>query len=451
MFKLFCSLLCFSICSAAQAHFLWVQTIPTTNGPAQVQLSFGETPKPGEAHLVNKVQQAKVYPITTNAPETKLLKLAIVTQDDVASWQGTVKAKSLAGLEAVCDYGVLAKGGSPFWLNYYAKHLCTDWDKQTTSPRGKHLALEIVPTQTATGLDLLVLWNGKPLPEAKVTVDKPNNRSIELATNEQGVAEFRDEVTGLLAILASHTEPSAGEHDGKKYESIKHYSTLTIPVALTAKTTEHSVSAPELLAQARDHRAVWDDFTGLQGNLTFSDNGAVQNAAFSINADGEVTLNLADGAARKWLITYLESMVQHRLPTANVKEDVKYVSDDNEHPLGIKLSLGDGAEMDSHYRVRDNVVCEVNRRAGKGRFTISVLESQDNPEGKYLPTIFTVNTWNGEGVLVSSLTEHDTWSRLGKLDVPQRVVQTSADKNKVVVRVVEFKNLEIPKARTATK
>lgn len=100
---------------------------------------------------------------------------------------------------------------------------------------------------------------------------------------------------------------------------------------------------------------------------------------------------------------------------------------------------------------RDNVVCEVNRRAGKGRFTISVLESKNNPDGKYLPTIFTVNTWNAEGELVSSITEHDTWGRLGKIDVPQRVVQTSAGKDKIVVRVVEFKNLEIPKKRTASK
>lgn len=441
------------IAATAQAHFVWVQVLPSaekTSTPV-VQLSFGETPAPGEAHLVNKVLQTKVYPLHAGNAEAKPLELAVVKQDDVASWQGTAPAKELAGLEAVCDYGVLAKGGAPFWLNYYAKHLSTGWEKQTTSPRGKHLALEIVPSQTASGLELLVLWNGKPLPKAKVTVDKPDNRSTELTTNDHGVAIFREGVTGLLAVLASHSEPTAGERDGKKYESIKHYSTLTIPVALTAKAAEHQVSAPDLLAKAREHRAVWDDFTGLQGSLTFSDNGASVEAKFSINADGEVTLKLADGPARKWLITYLESMVQHRLPTANVKENVKYVSDNDEHPLGVKLSLGDGEEMDSHYRVRDNVVREVNRRAGKGRFTISVLESKDNPEGKYLPTIFTVNTWNAEGALVSSLTEHDSWGRLGKFDVPQRVVQTSAGKDKVVVRVIEFQNLEIPKARTASK
>jgi Protein of unknown function (DUF3386) len=308
-----------------------------------------------------------------------------------------------------------------------------------------------VPTQTPAGLDLLVLWQGKPLPNAKVTVQKPDNSSTELETNEQGNAEFRESVNGLLAILANHSEPTAGERDGKKYESIKHYSTLTIPVAIKIATTEQKVSAPELLAKAREHRAVWEDFSGLQGNLTFSDNGATVDAKFSINSDGEVTLKLADGPARKWLITYLESMVQHRLPTANVKEDVKYVNDNDKHPLGVKLSLGDGEDMDSHYRVRDNVVREVNRKAGKGRFTISVLESKDNPEGKYLPTIFTVNTWNAEGALVSSLTEHDTWGRLGNLDVPQRVVQTSAGKDKVVVRTIEFKNLEVPKPKTASK
>lgn len=451
MQKLLGLVLWLSLCPLAQAHFVWVQVLPPTEkaSSTKAQLSFGETPAPGEAHLVNKVQQAKVYPLLTNQAEAKPLELAVVKQDDVASWQGSVAAKDLAGLEAVCDYGVLAKGGAPFWLNYYAKHLSTDWNKQPTSSR--HLPLEIVPAFSSNGLDLLVLWQGKPLPGAKVTVDTPNNRSTELQTNQAGVATFRGPATGLLAILATHSEPTAGERDGKKYESIKHYSTLTIPVALTAKAAEHKIAAPDLLAKAREHRAVWEDFTGLQGDLTFSDNGAAVDAKFSIDSEGVVTLKLADGPARKWLITYLESMVQHRLPTANVKENVKYVNDNDDHPLGVKLSLGDGEEMDSHYRVRDNVVCEVNRKAGRGRFTISVLESKDNPEGKYLPTIFTVNTWNGEGALMSSLTEHDTWGRLGKLDVPQRVVQTSAGKDKVVVRTIEFKNLEIPKTKTASK
>ncbi len=278
--------------------------------------------------MIQKISQTKVYPLNGDNP----LKLQVVKHDDVASWQGTAASKNTAGLEAVCDYGVLVKGGAPFWLNYYAKHLTAGWEEQSTAPQAKHLALEVVPTQTPSGLELLVLWNGKPLPQAKVTVDKPDNRSTELTTNEQGIAVFNETVSGLLAVLASHSQATAGERDGKKYESIKHYSTLTIPVAMKTKVAARKLSAPELLALAREHRAVWEDFTGLQGNLSFSDNGAVVETSFSINADGEVSLKLADGPARKWLIMYLESMVQHRLPTANVKEDVKYVNDNDDHP-----------------------------------------------------------------------------------------------------------------------
>jgi uncharacterized GH25 family protein len=448
MFRCLGLFLLLAIATPVQAHFVWIQLLPAGEHQSPTaQVTFGETPAPGEAHLVHKIAQTKVYPLGDEKP----LKLAVVKQDDSASWQGPAPANDLTGLEAVCDYGVLAKGGAPFWLNYSAKHLTTGWEKQTTAPRAKHLALELVPTQSPAGLELLVLWQGKPLPQAKVTVDKPNNRTTELTTNDQGIAAFTENVTGLLAIMASHTESKAGEREGKPYESIKHYSTLTLPVALKANSASKHLTAPELLAQAREHRAVWEDFTGLQGSLSFSDNGVASDAQFSINADGEVTLKMADGPARRWLIAYLESMVQHRLPTANVKEDVKYVHDNDGHPLGVKLSLGDGPEMDSHYRVRDNVVREVNRRTGKGRFTISVLETQDNPEGKYLPSVFTVNTWNAEGALVSSITEHDTWRRLGKLDVPKTVIQTSAGKDKVVVRTIEFKNLEVPKARTASK
>lgn len=81
---------------------------------------------------------------------------------------------------------------------------------------------------------------------------------------------------------------------------------------------------------------------------------------------------------------------------------------------------------------------------GPTRLTFRFPDRSVRPANQY-------NTWNAEGSLVSSLTEHDSWGRLGKLDVPQRVVQTSAGKDKVVVRTIEFKNLEIPKAQTASK
>ena len=74
--------------------------------------------------------------------------------------------------------------------------------------------------------------------------------------------------------------------------------------------------------------------------------------------------------------------------------------------------------MGSHYRIKDDVIREVNRKSDSGRFTISVLEVRRNEEGKYLPGVYTVSFWNKDGSLRSTTTTTETWKRVGTFDLP---------------------------------
>jgi len=56
-------------------------------------------------------------------------------------------------------------------------------------------------------------------------------------TDEHGRLTFATGKSGLYALRARRIERQAGERDGKKYGSIRHYSTLALPVTISAGGT----------------------------------------------------------------------------------------------------------------------------------------------------------------------------------------------------------------------
>jgi hypothetical protein len=162
----------------------------------------------------------------------------------------------------------------------------------------------------------------------------------------------------------------------------------------------------------------------------------------TITADGDVVLKMPSFAGSEWLQTYLESVVQHRMPGDPESESVRYAGEPDGHPLGRKIALGDG-EQDSVYRIGDDVVREVNRRAGPGRFTISVLEVQRNQEGKYLPVYYTMTFWNAAGKVTSTSTTQDSWVRVGGYDLPRHTLQVTTGDDRHEVKLLEFSNHEL--------
>jgi hypothetical protein len=100
------------------------------------------------------------------------------------------------------------------------------------------------------------------------------------------------------------------------------------------------------------------------------------------------------------------------------------------HPLGRSIRVLND-ELHSSYRIRGNEIVVVNRTMKDRRFTITVLESITNAEGKYLTTSFVVDYWNLEsGELVRSEATSQTWQRVGKFDLPAvtRVIAASREK-----------------------
>jgi hypothetical protein len=191
-----------------------------------------------------------------------------------------------------------------------------------------------------------------------------------------------------------------------------------VPQAAGAGRVGSSKTASELISAARDARASWNNFTGFEADLTLFAEGRSQTGRIKFAADGQVTLTGFQLQDEKAVLATLRSLVGHRTAGGESDDRVSFADDQTDHPLGRLIKLDYDSAMASAYRIKDDVIREVNRQTDTGRFTISVFEVNRNPEGKYLPGFYTVSFWNKDGSLKSSHTVHETWTRVGSIDLP---------------------------------
>jgi hypothetical protein len=433
---------------AARGHFVWLNVVESGRNAAQVEVYFAETADPGEPHLISKIAGTKVHGFTSASGAPQEISLKEVRDELSAKLTGSAPQGKSYCLEAVCDYGVVAKGGQPFLLQYYAKHIKSDSaDSLPQFNDSNRLPLDTQLAFTPQGLTCTVVWKNKPLANAEVVIQLADGNQLDRKTNERGQVDVTVKEKGSFSIRTRHVEAGkSGTHNGKDYAEVRHYATLTCSLAAESvkPADPASLTAASLLQSAREARAVWNGFPGFSADLAVRYNDEIAKGKVVINADGEVALKMPEFSGSKWLQTYLESMVQHRMPGDPESEQVRYVDRDAHHPLGPSIALGDG-DQDSVYRVADNVVREVNRKTGRGRFTISVLDVERNAEGKYLPTIYTMTFWNGEGKVDSTHTTHDAWVRVGQFDLPLRTMQVTATDERRDVKLLEFSNHALEK------
>ena len=165
------------------------------------------------------------------------------------------------------------------------------------------------------------------------------------------------------------------------------------------------------------------------------------SAKTEIDADGIVTVEMPASPTKDWVEEQLNSLVQHRMPDGEVSQgDVKFSDSDESHPLGRKIDLGDPS-LQSAYRIKDDVIMEVNRSMGPMRFTISVLEIERNPEYKYLPRSFVMNFFDSKtDELRESLGYWNSWQRVGQFDLPKKIIEVDARKGGSGTKEIVFEN-----------
>lgn len=227
--------------SLGRAHFMWLLTDGSAK-EGKVQVFFGEAAEADDPALLEKVAKAEVWTVGGRG-EPKPVELKLGKDALEAELSGPARQATLILRH---NYGVVAKGGEPFLLKYYAKThpfaLTGTWKAVKDSER---LPLEVVPMLDGSQTVLQVLWQGKPLSGSTVTVVGPGlEKKIEGTTDEAGHFKCTLPQAGTFSIRAKHTEASSGKLDDKEYKSVRHYSTLTLPYEPARLTpTAHQLPA----------------------------------------------------------------------------------------------------------------------------------------------------------------------------------------------------------------
>lgn len=229
---------CLCLSAAANAHFVWiVQT------GSEVQIHFSESAESSEPDLLKNIVAAKAWSVVSGGRGgVKLTEIPLTLTE--SSLSGQIDPGSTAVVLSH-NYGVVSKGDTPFLLRYFAKQHVSPLPGQWSAVKNEeHLPLEVTPSWNGREVVLTVTWKGQPAAGVEVKVGGCGIEET-LVADAGGIVRCSPASSGTLSVRAKMVEASAGESDGKAYDSIRTYSTLTLPFTLpTVRPAAHSI--PEL-------------------------------------------------------------------------------------------------------------------------------------------------------------------------------------------------------------
>lgn len=208
--------------SVAQAHFPWL----TVDKDGNAAFFFGESIADTTYKLPPGIAKAELW-MHMDGKSSKVETKAVETDDFVGKHSaGTVPAG--ACLTSECIFGVY-HGAK---LQYYTQHL---GGKMPTSFKQckpfKDLALQAHAVDTDGGVEVYVLWKGKPLADAKVVLYcDSGHEEGEAKTDAEGKVSFNDKQVedGINGIMVGHTiTGETGKVGDQEYKAAMHYLTAT--------------------------------------------------------------------------------------------------------------------------------------------------------------------------------------------------------------------------------
>jgi uncharacterized GH25 family protein len=205
--------------AAASAHMVYV--VPAADNQS-VTVVFSDSLAPDEKVKMDKVAGLKLVARIdgTDSPVE-------CTTGDHSFTAKLTKTPAVAYGTAV--YGLLSKAEKPTLLVYHPKAVFAGADAKAATV-GEAAALEVVPVTEAGKTRFRLLAKGKPVADAEGSVMRPDGSKEKVKTDADGYTTAFDQ-TGRYAAYLKLTEAKAGEHDGKKYEEVRHYATLVADVA----------------------------------------------------------------------------------------------------------------------------------------------------------------------------------------------------------------------------
>ena len=442
------ALVLLGLAAQARAHFLFIRIGAQAEAGRSAEVFFSEQAEAGDPKFVTKIAHTALW-IQTRPGEFRELP----TKQGADRLRASLPSDRTLAIVGKCEYGVLARPReTPFLLRYYPKAVAGNADELNPLTPRREIPFEIQPTfeNQATGNDkstagrirLVALRNGKPSPHAVFTAVDSDLSEQTIKADSDGSATWTPAAPGRYSVYVRETLKEPGVLGDKKYDEIREFATLALNWPLELHDTDPNATA--LFTEAIAHRAEWRDFPGFSAELSGHVDGRPFTGTVKVKNDGSVELQVDDPVAKPWLQDQLDSLVMHRITqpsseTADAHQPrLRFADDDDDHPLGRLLAV-DGDQMGSSYRIKDQQITVVNRRMGKQNMTITVLDNDKNPDGRFLPHSYVVHYWDAAtGKLNRVETFQERSQRVGSWDLPVlRSIVTASDSG-LAIKIVNL-------------
>jgi hypothetical protein len=207
--------------AVAQGHFPFV--VPEPDG-TRAKVVFSDDLNPDTAVNIEKLANTKLFLRDASGKETPL-----TWTKGEGHYLVELPGSGPRVVYGVSEYGVLQKGDAkPFRLTYYPKALVGAVPEKVATI-GDKVNLEILTEGGPGKTRFQVMSRGKPVPEAEVTVLLPGSGKQAVKTDKEGFTPAF-QAAGRYGVSARLTETRSGEHEGKKFEEVRHYATLVVDV-----------------------------------------------------------------------------------------------------------------------------------------------------------------------------------------------------------------------------
>lgn len=421
------ALIALTLSSSSLAHFLYATATPTEG-----VFEFAESPGDDQLDdLAGKLEVTKFMHFPDLGTKSTALKPASLGHVSTVPIQKGIVAADLV-------YGILDRseaGRGVFRLEYFAKGTQT-W-KQAESPIGQQY--EILLKKVDSRILITPVVAGKPIPSDVIIYRRGKTEETLKFTSQPLEIAAKD----LTAVRATHAIEKSGELEGKKYDLIRQYATITTPAEADVPAGG-DINAWHLLKEAHDAReSLQDAIASIAGQITVESKGQSKSVPFiysfttglDIPGNGE----LPDEDA----IHQIESIFTHRRGRAFALGDGQkptiFTGDTNTN--GIQIALQDSTN--GSYRVKDNVITEVRRSTPTGYFIISILETLKTQYNTTLSQLFTVSYYDKTGKIKIVQTFQDSYTNVEGYYLPHQRTITNTTPNGVEKVTLTFSNLAL--------
>jgi hypothetical protein len=457
-------------CAAdVRAHFLFVRIGPPAEAGRMAEVYFSEQAEAGDPRFILKIAHTRLW-LQAAPGEFRPLKVHKAAD----RLRAPVPVSGSIAVVGVCEYGVLARPGkTPFLLRHFPKAMAGTPEELNRLRPSDKVPLEIVAKIEGDRVQFTVLREGKPAPRAEVHTIDANLKGEKLTTDADGRVSWKPPRPGAYSVYTGIWTKATGTFRDKKYEEIRDFATLAFRWPLAPSGPDPAAVA--LFEQALAARAHWQGMPGFTARIQGKVDGRPFTGTVTVSSKGEVDLDIDDDAIHSWVEDHLNSVVLHRTGGARgqrkakpvlriypgkpqpgaepprgeeeAKPVLRFADGETDHPLG-RLVVFEGGRFASSYRIKDGQIRVVNREMGGRHMTITVLDTERNAEGRFLPHSYTVQYWDAAtGALQRAETVRQSWQRVGGWDLPGSYTVTAASDTGLAVRSFTLSGHKLLKAK----